>query len=563
MYASAGASATVDPLEEQAAIVSTSAPIPKADSLLKIFMPRASSLGAVRAREVPREQRFGGFRETSAAAPPWFLESLPEPSPVNPANPMHPTHTTLLSTLLLALPVAPPVASPVASQAGGFQPGDLYLYNPSYPVPGSSSGAIVRIEPATGAKTVLIDLVTSSVGADQMAYDPWRDRLIFFGGLVPNHNEVYLCDAAGNLESLGQGAVAGPVVGKFAPRGDGIIYFKSIDAPTLLSYFDAANQVQTLMDATGAAPFAFPAGAGAIRHLEYHAPSNRLVATTFSNLAVCPGGLADAVNIHLLDLSADGSRVVASSCFQFDLNPGVFGEIPAGLGPGPGGDLILHIDDNGPSALPRIVRVSPGTASAVSFATTATPATSSGCYSQLLGRAIVHDSSADELRAYSFGESGDGTTVTSGLGPATVAALVEIVPATSSFGLSAAPSSLSLAVGGAQTWAIDFGPGHAGELHLVAGSLSGWTPATPLGGVAVPLVLDGYTLWTLANQNGPLLVGTFGVLDGQGSASASFVLPAGTDPGLAGLTLYHAALSLNASGFATAATNPVALTLAP
>jgi hypothetical protein len=97
------------------------------------------------------------------------------------------------------------LAVPAAAQVGDFRPGDLYFYNPAFYGPSSGDGAIVRVEPTTGVVTLLHDLATSSSGTDQMAYDPWRDRLIFFGGFVPNHSEVYLTDAAGNLTSLGFG----------------------------------------------------------------------------------------------------------------------------------------------------------------------------------------------------------------------------------------------------------------------------------------------------------------------------------------------------------------------
>ncbi len=41
------------------------------------------------------------------------------------------------------------------------------------------------------------------------------------------------------------------------------------------------------------------------------------------------------------------------------------------------------------------------------------------------------------------------------------------------------PSALSLFAGGTHAWSIAFGPAHAAELHLVAGSLSGapWSEA--------------------------------------------------------------------------------------
>jgi len=461
--------------------------------------------------------------------------------------------------------LAASIAAPLVAQS--FQPGDLYLYSAGYTGGSSSAGAIVKIDPHTGAHTMFVDLVTVSSTADTIAYDPFRDRMIFFGGLVPNHNEVYLADAAGNLTSLGLGVASGPGLGKFAPRGDGIIYFVGHHDPLNFSYFDAANQVHTLMDASGTTPFAFPFGAGAVGRMVHHAQTNSLVCAVFNNLAICPGGTNEAVNLHVLELSSDGSRVVLHTCFQYDVNPGQLGEVPVGLGPGPGGDLLLHVDDNSSATLPRMAVVRPALGDAVPFAWSQVPATSSGTYSQLLGRAIVHDSGADVLRAFAFGESGDGLVIATGTGSpgghSEAASLIEIAPQAPGFGLSASPGSISVSAGGAQAWGIAFGATHAGEVHLVAGSMTGWTPATPYGGVAIPLVFDAYAVWTLAHQNGPILQSTFGVLDGAGAASASFVLPGGAVPTLVGTTAYHAALALSGAGAVTAATNPVAVTFTP
>ena len=468
------------------------------------------------------------------------------------------------SAFLLAL-----LTAPSAAQSGGFQAGDLYLYNPAFQGLSTSDGAIVHVEPGTGAISLLVDLETSSSGPDQMAYDPWRDRLIFFGGLVPNHNEVYLCDAAGSLASLGFGVTSGPSVGRFAPRGDGLIYFTSYTAPLYILYFDAANQVQTLMDASGTAPYLFPTTAGSIRQLEFHAPTNSLVAATAAAEVTCPGGSFDALNLRRLELSPDGARVLAETCFQYDLNPGFLPEVPMGLAPGPLGDLALHVDDNSAFGvvLPRVARVHVAAGIAAPFAASTTPATSGGAYSQLLGKAVVLDSLDDVLRAYAAGDSGSGAVVASGTGTpggsGETAALVEIQPAVSGFGLAASPHAISLSAGGAQAWTIALGPAHAGELHLVVGSLAGWTPGTPVGGVPVPLLLDVYALWSLAHQNSAVLQGTLGVLDAQGAAAAAFVLPPGSDPGLAGIHVYHAALALAGGGVVTAATNPAPLALLP
>jgi hypothetical protein len=452
-------------------------------------------------------------------------------------------------------------AAPLAAQGGGFQAGDLYLHTPAYPL---LKHAIVRIDPGSGAQSVLVDLTGGST-SDQIAYDPWRDRLIFFGGLTINHTGVYLIDAAGNVQSIGIEDMGS--FGLFSPRGDGLIYLRSSSSWPALSYLDGANQLHTLMDASGTAPYAFPTSPGNIRRMVYHAGTNALFAATQSAQSTCAGGVTDAANVYKLELSADGTRVVAESCTQWQVKAGASGQQPVCFAPGPGGDLLLQVKGGGADSLPHVVRVQPESFTLSTFASPAIGGMVSGCYSQVLGRAVVQDSGDDVLRTYAPGELGGGTILCTGVGPSgsfnEVATLIEIVPGASGFGMTGTPGALSVAAGGAQAWTIAFGPAHAGELHLVAGSLTGWAPATSFGGTAVPLVFDGYSLWTLSHQNSAVLSGSFGVLDGQGQASAAFVLPPAAGSTLVGVVAYHAALALTGGGVVTAATNPVPLALVP
>jgi hypothetical protein len=105
--------------------------------------------------------------------------------------------------------------------------------------------------------------------------------------------------------------------------------------------------------------------------------------------------------------------------------------------------------------------------------------------------------------------------------------------------LEACPPALSLAAGGAQTLAMDAGEEHAGDLHVVLGSASGTAPGFSVGGLAVPLNPDAYLLLTVASPE-RLLPGGTGLFDAAGGAAASFVLPAGAAPSLAGAVLHHA-----------------------
>ncbi|MHC4261196.1 MAG: hypothetical protein ACYSWX_01625 [Planctomycetota bacterium] len=122
-------------------------------------------------------------------------------------------------------------------------------------------------------------------------------------------------------------------------------------------------------------------------------------------------------------------------------------------------------------------------------------------------------------------------------------------------------ASISLASGGTLNFGLDAGAANAGRLHVMLGSVTGTSPALNFGGLEIPLVLDAYTLFTLNQPTSPPIVGGFGLLDGAGQNTASFTLPAATDPALAGFTLHHAyVLVLPAVDFAS---NAVSFTLNP
>ncbi len=105
---------------------------------------------------------------------------------------------------------------------------------------------------------------------------------------------------------------------------------------------------------------------------------------------------------------------------------------------------------------------------------------------------------------------------------------------------------VSVSAGGSVDLVARFGPANAGQLYWILGSVSGSAPGTPFEGQNVPLNLDSYTLLTL-NPNTPPLANNFGALDGDGIGTATFSLPAGSDPSFAGLVGTHAALLLDLS----------------
>lgn len=107
------------------------------------------------------------------------------------------------------------------------------------------------------------------------------------------------------------------------------------------------------------------------------------------------------------------------------------------------------------------------------------------------------------------------------------------------------PDQLSVSAGGSQTIAIQPGTNFAGMFHLLLGTLSGTTPGVSIESNVLPLNIDVYFLQTLTSPNAPPLAGSFGVLDGSGTASASFTLPPSGNPVLVGLTVNHAYVVLD------------------
>jgi hypothetical protein len=135
--------------------------------------------------------------------------------------------------------------------------------------------------------------------------------------------------------------------------------------------------------------------------------------------------------------------------------------------------------------------------------------------------------------------------------------------------LAVTPPQLSLAAGGTQTMLLNAGPAQALRLFLLLGSSSGTSPGLPVDGVVLPLVIpDPYFTFTLSNPNTPPLGNSFGTLTATGQSIASFVVPAGSSPTFAGVTLNHAYVvfdttSTPGSPTVAFASNPVDLTLVP
>ena len=126
-------------------------------------------------------------------------------------------------------------------------------------------------------------------------------------------------------------------------------------------------------------------------------------------------------------------------------------------------------------------------------------------------------------------------------------------------------NSVSLSAGGTQSLDLASGSDAAGAWYWIVGSATGTTPATVIGALSLPLVVDAYFQLTLQHPNSPPLASSLATFDAEGRASASFSLPAGSDPGLAGVTLYHAygAFTFGVFPEVFGSSNATAVTLVP
>ena len=132
--------------------------------------------------------------------------------------------------------------------------------------------------------------------------------------------------------------------------------------------------------------------------------------------------------------------------------------------------------------------------------------------------------------------------------------------------LTADVEAISVSDGGKQCLSVCAGPAAAGDLYLILGSMTGTGPF-PHPDIQPPLDADLYFAWTLVYPNQAPLSNSFGQLNENGKARAKFALPPGSDPSLAGINVYHAAVIMKPSATSlvdfVGASNPVSLRLLP
>ncbi len=131
--------------------------------------------------------------------------------------------------------------------------------------------------------------------------------------------------------------------------------------------------------------------------------------------------------------------------------------------------------------------------------------------------------------------------------------------------LAASPTELDALAGGTQTFTLTAGPDSKLDLYLLLGSISGTSPGVPLGDLTLPLnIVDPCFDFTLEQPNSAALVNTLGVLDIQGTATASVNVPTSAQyPSLIGLTFHHAYVVLGNDLGVSLVSNSVELKLLP
>ncbi|MBL8803908.1 MAG: hypothetical protein JNN27_18030 [Planctomycetes bacterium] len=310
--------------------------------------------------------------------------------------------------LLAALSVVS-VAASARAQSGGFAPGDLYFFTTALTAPSEPfHKPLMRIDPISGAATVITDWPQAHFPDGGVVYDPFRDRIVMMGHPTqnaPTPLRLYLVDAGGGWTDLGfpsRGLHA------FAPARGGRIYM--LDSAQLVSgpklrYLDATNQEHVVLDASGSTHYVIP-NVGAVRWMLYDDATNALFTAHQSTPgAGCGSSISVFVQKH--PLSSDGSRVSgAVTCGSFLVSQS--GSDPVGFSRGPNG-LQITVDTNSNNVEPHVLDVDTATLAITPYATFGYPGSGgigAGSYSHLRGEAIVFDNFTNSLRAFGPGSSG-------------------------------------------------------------------------------------------------------------------------------------------------------------
>jgi hypothetical protein len=299
-----------------------------------------------------------------------------------------------------------------------FTQGDLYLASTVLPTVGNG---VLKIDPTTGADTLLADLPDVNPFRGSLSWDPYRDRLLLNTSPNLGDSGLITIDALGNVAQLIPSLSTPDVI---AARGDGIIYIWY--APTQrLRYIDATDQVHDVLDVAGTSPYTLSA---APIEMIYDPGTNALFLFQAAvQFTICT--TTTAFCAIKVPLTADGTQVAGAETFvQQDVSTN--SEDPVGTGYLPGGDLLVVVDTNNNTLEPRMLALDPAAMSLSVYASngpyTGAAATNAGTFSSVRDEAVIFDILNGVLRAFGLGDSGAGTILATGLSGGTVSSLVEI-----------------------------------------------------------------------------------------------------------------------------------------
>ena len=340
----------------------------------------------------------------------------------------------------------------------------------------------------------------------------WSARWDRFGGVGGQFGRESLADLA--LDSNGQRLFA---------VGSSFDFFGTATQDAVVVAFDATTGAELWSaiynGGQGGSEFALAVAA--------HPTRNEVYVAGYEGLATTPGG-ANAANLNVRAYDAlNGSLLWSTSL------PSSGFDQASDLAVDPSGQLVYVCGERqfAPGAASDGVALALDSASGTLRWSARFDGDASGS-----DRATGLDLDGERARLYVLGEHLQNSTSEDVL-----------IHALDLASLSGLPQAQSLSAGGAQAMQLDAGLAFAGQPYLILGSASGTAPGVPIDGLLLPLNVDGYFVASLnAPSAGPVQQG-LGVLDAQGSALTSLVVPPNSPAGLAGVTLHHAGLVLGST----------------
>lgn len=307
------------------------------------------------------------------------------------------------------------VITATSARAGdqSFQVGDLFALLRDYSF---STDAIVRIQPGGAGSWSVLSEFPTGIWPTTFTYDAYRGRLIYIHS--NSVHEIRAVDADGSHTVL----VPGWRPDQLAARGDGLLYiFEDDMAAVGFHYLDASNVLHDLLDVAGTARFDL-GPSGRLDEMIYDPGTNSLIGFVgdFTGIGIpeCPASHAScAVRIPL---NAAGTQV-AGPVVATSAEISTSFESPIGSGYVPGGGILWVVDTNSNDQEPRLQLLDPSTMVTVPFASPGyyigAASTGGGTYSAVRGQGVTLDPRYEDLRAWSLGESGDGTPFAVGATP--------------------------------------------------------------------------------------------------------------------------------------------------